>query len=76
MTEQKRILIKNPRLVATMNAEQVEYSGGHILIENGEIKSLGPDLPEIQADEVIDAQNMVALPGFINTHHHLNKVLV
>jgi len=75
MTQPKRILIKNPRLVATMNDGQVEYSGGHVLIENGKIKSLGPDLPEIQADEVIDAQNMVVLPGFINTHHHLYQSL-
>ncbi len=58
-----------------MNDGQVEYSGGHVLIENGKIKSLGPDLPEIQADEVIDAQNMVVLPGFINTHHHLYQSL-
>ena len=69
------ILIKNALAVATMNDSQEEFSGGHILIENGVIKSLGPDTPDILADKTIDATGMVITPGFINTHHHLYQTL-
>lgn len=69
------ILIKNPRLVATMDDQHLEFAGGHILIENNIIKSIGPGDLDVNADKMIDAQNMVVLPGFINTHHHLFQTL-
>ena len=71
----KTILIKNALLIATMNDRFDEYSGGHILIEDGLIKSIGPKTLDIQADNIIDATNMVVTPGFINTHHHLYQTL-
>ena len=70
-----KILIKNPLLVATMNDERTEFSGGHILIENDKITSLGSNDYQDIANEVIDASNMVILPGFINTHHHFYQTL-
>ncbi len=70
-----KILIKNPLFVATMNDEREEFSGGHILIENEKIISLGKNEYEEAADEIIDAENMVVLPGFINTHHHFYQTL-
>lgn len=70
-----RILIKNPLLVATMNADRVEFQGGHILIAAGVIQSIGPGAVEAEVDRVIDAGGMVVLPGFINTHHHLFQSL-
>ncbi|MBC8192397.1 MAG: 8-oxoguanine deaminase [Candidatus Marinimicrobia bacterium] len=69
------LLIKKSLAVATMNDSQEEFSGGHILIENGVIKSIGPESPDIQADKTIDATGMVITPGFINTHHHLYQTL-
>ncbi len=69
------LLIKNPLRVATMNDAGDEFSGGHIFIENGVIKSIGPESLDIQADRTIDATNMVITPGFINTHHHLYQTL-
>jgi len=69
------ILIKNPLRIATMNDNGDEYSSGHILIEGTTIKSIGPDLLEVEADQVIDASDMVVTPGFINTHHHLYQTL-
>jgi len=71
----KTILIKNALLIATMNDRFDEYPGGHILIEDGLIKSIGPKILDIQADNIIDATNMVVTPGFINTHHHLYQTL-
>lgn len=71
----KKILIKNPLLVATMNNEQREFSGGHLLIENDKIISIGENNLNIEVNEIIDASNMVILPGFINTHHHFYQTL-
>jgi len=70
-----KILIKDPLVVATMNEEKEEFSGGHILIENDKITSIGKHNLNIDADEIIDARNMVILPGFINTHHHFYQTL-
>jgi len=70
-----KILINNPLHVATVNDEKSEFSGGHILIENDKIVSIGRTPLNIEADEVIDAQNMVVVPGFINTHHHFYQTL-
>lgn len=69
------ILIKNALIIATMDADHREFSGGHIYIENNEIRSVGPDTTERKADRVIDAAGMVVLPGLINTHHHFYQTL-
>jgi cytosine/adenosine deaminase-related metal-dependent hydrolase len=66
MTDRRgTILIKHPLYVGTMDDQRQEFSGGHILIEDGTIKSIGPESVNIQADEVIDAAGCVVLPGFI-----------
>ena len=70
-----KTLIKNPLLVATMNDAMAEFSGGHILIEDDRIVSIGPQALNVPADETIDASGMVITPGFINTHHHLYQTL-
>ena len=70
-----KILIKNPFVVATMNDKQEEFTGGHILIENDKITSIGSNNYQGDTNEIIDAENMVVLPGFINTHHHFYQTL-
>ena len=70
-----KIFINNPLMVATMNDNQEEYSGGHVLIENDKIISIGKNDLTVEVDEVIDASNMVVLPGFVNTHHHFYQTL-
>jgi len=69
------ILIKNPLLIATLNSSGDEFNGGHILLKDGMITSIGPGDFIGQTDEEIDAGGMVVLPGFINTHHHLYQTL-
>lgn len=66
----KTILIKNCVRVATLDANTREISGGDIYIEGNRVKAVGKVSTRI-ADRVIDGRGKVAMPGFVNTHHHL-----
>jgi 5-methylthioadenosine/S-adenosylhomocysteine deaminase len=41
-----------------------------VLVRNGRIESIGPDLNAGGA-EVIDATDMIVMPGFVDTHYHM-----
>jgi cytosine/adenosine deaminase-related metal-dependent hydrolase len=58
-----------------MNDSLDEIEGGHILIEDSMITSIGPEPFTGNADIKINAEKMVALPGFVNTHHHFYQTL-
>lgn len=64
---ERRTLIKCGCLLTMERACTPVASG--ILIENGKILDIAPDLPETDAD-VIDAGDMIVLPGFVDTHRH------
>jgi len=72
----KTLLIKNARVLVTMDAERREIDDGAILICDNVIEQVGnsADLPH-SADEIIDATNHVVMPGLINTHHHMYQSL-
>ncbi|MES2117298.1 MAG: amidohydrolase family protein, partial [Pseudomonadota bacterium] len=72
----KTLLIKNARVVVTMDDERREIAGGAVFIRDNVIVQVGPtaSLPQ-EADEVIDAANHVVMPGLINTHHHMYQSL-
>lgn len=70
----KRVLLKSCRLVATQNARREELRDADIFIKDGVIAAVGREL-QAEADEVIDCRHVVAVPGLINTHHHLFQVL-
>lgn len=70
------VLIDACEVVVTMDDAGTELSGGSILIENGAITWVGSGAPPHVADaERIDGHGTVALPGLINTHHHLYQTL-
>lgn len=75
------ILIQNPLICAPMtgecphNGEIKTFRGGHILIENGRIESIGESPFSGVADVIINASRMVVLPGLVNTHHHFFQTL-
>jgi 8-oxoguanine deaminase len=70
-----RLLIKNALRIATMDDAHREIVNGNILIEDGVIAAVGENAVPHTDEEVIDASEMVALPGLINTHHHLFQSL-
>ncbi|RAL24099.1 amidohydrolase [Thermoflavimicrobium daqui] len=63
-----KTLIKNA-LILTMNETDDQPVTGDILIKDHTIQYIGTVSEEI-ADEVIQADGMVAMPGLINTHNH------
>lgn len=66
---EKRILIKGGT-VLTMDPALGNFRKGDVLIEGTKIKEVGPNLAPDGA-EVIDASNMIVMPGFIDTHRHI-----
>jgi len=70
------LLMRNARLLVTMDDERREISGGGLFVRDNIIEQVGPtvDLPTV-ADRVIDAGDRVVLPGLVNTHRHLFQSL-
>lgn len=59
--------------------EQNPEQGWDILIKDNKIEEIAPDiLPPLfdkSSHRIIDASNLVVVPGFINTHHHFYQTL-
>ncbi len=70
------LLIKNALLLATMDENRQEIPNGGMFIRDGFIEKVGKtaDLPA-EADEVLDLNGCVVLPGLVNTHHHYYQTL-
>jgi 8-oxoguanine deaminase len=71
------LLIRGCEVVATMDDAGTEIAGGSILARDGAIEWVGSgDPPSAERpDEVLDGSGCVAVPGLVNTHHHLYQVL-
>lgn len=66
------VLIRNARLVATMDDAGRELPGGWVLIDGGFVTAVGASTdPEPPADEVLDATDCLVTPGLVNGHHHM-----
>ena len=66
------LLIRNARLLATMDATRRELAGGWVAITGGFVEAVGASTdPEPAATRVIDATDCLVTPGLINTHHHI-----
>ncbi len=64
------LLISNARLLATMDGDRRELTGGWVSITDGLVEAVGQGEPPA-ATAVIDATDCLVTPGLINTHHHL-----
>ncbi len=69
-------LLQHATLIVAMDEHDTRWSDGGIYVVDQAITQIGPTetLPQ-QADQVIDARNMVILPGLVNTHHHFFQTL-
>ncbi len=70
------MLVHHARLLATMDDADTRWEDGGMYIVDNVIQQVGQTerLPTT-AEQVIDAQDMVILPGLINTHHHFYQTL-
>src|SRR5689334_18254965 len=70
------LLIRNSRILVTMDDKRREIERGALFIRDGFIEQVGldKDLPQT-ADEVVDLSGHIVLPGLVNTHHHLFQTL-
>ncbi len=70
------LLIRNARLLVTMDEQRREIAGGGVFVRDNVIEAVGPsaDLPT-SAEEVIDAHDQIVIPGLVNTHHHMYQTL-
>lgn len=70
------LLIQHAAHIVSMDDAATTWEDGGIYVEENVIRQIGPmeQLPT-RADHVIDAHDMIILPGLINTHHHFYQTL-
>jgi imidazolonepropionase-like amidohydrolase len=64
-----KTIIKNAHLIDGVTNEPV--SSVNVLIENGTIAEIGPDVDLEGAGQTIDAEGKTVMPGMIDAHLHL-----
>jgi len=58
--------------VMTMHAPTGDVAGADVLVRDGRIAAIGPDLTAQAGDaQRIDARGKVVMPGFVDVHNHL-----
>jgi 8-oxoguanine deaminase len=70
------LLIRNARLLVTMDVQRREIADGAVFVRDNVIEAVGltAELPP-SADDIIDARDQVVIPGLVNTHHHMHQTL-
>ena len=66
-------LIKNGALV-TVDPSRGLLPRADVHVRDGRIEAIGPDL-QVAGAEIIDATDMIVMPGFVDTHHHMWSAL-
>lgn len=69
------LLIERCRVVVTMDDNGTELDECSIGIEDGWITLIGDAPEDGRWDQRIDGERFLAVPGLINTHHHLYQTL-
>jgi len=64
-----RKLIKDG-IVLTLDRGIGDFDRADLLVEDGRIAAVGPDLEAPEGAEVIDASGAIVMPGFVDTHRH------
>lgn len=69
------LLLKNIYQAVTFNDKDEVLKEVDILVNGRKIESIGKNLTVEEGTEIIDCTGLLALPGFVNTHHHLYQTL-
>ncbi len=69
------LLIKNISYVVTCNDQDEVLKDVDILIDGPKIVSLGKNLKTNHQVATLNGNGMIAIPGLVNTHHHLYQTL-
>ena len=69
VTPTERRLIRNG-IVLSLDPQIGEVNGCDVLIDRDRIVAVGRDL-SVDGAEVIDASDMIVMPGFVDTHRHI-----
>jgi cytosine/adenosine deaminase-related metal-dependent hydrolase len=70
-----RVLLKNG-IVLSMDRQVGDFARADVLIEDGRIREVRPDIAVAADTAVVDATDRIVLPGFIDTHHHFYQGLL
>jgi cytosine/adenosine deaminase-related metal-dependent hydrolase len=65
---QRRILLRGG-IVLTLDRQVGDFANADVLIEDGKIREIRPNL-DVSDAAVVDASNRIVIPGFIDTHSH------
>ena len=70
------LLVRHAALLVTMDDAGSTWEDGGVYVVDNAIQQVGlsADLPAT-ADRVVDACDMLVLPGLVNTHHHFYQTL-
>jgi 8-oxoguanine deaminase len=70
------VLVRHADLLVTMDEQRRRIPDGALLIRDNVIEAVGQssELPA-SADDIVEAQGKIILPGLVNTHHHLYQTL-
>ena len=64
----QRILLKGG-IVLTLDRAMGDFANADVLIENGKIREVGPNIAATDA-VIVDCAERILIPGFIDTHSH------
>lgn len=65
----ERTLVQNATVI-TVDPDLGDLDRADILIDDGQVVALGPDLDVGEVGQRIDASQLIVLPGFVDTHRH------
>jgi cytosine/adenosine deaminase-related metal-dependent hydrolase len=73
---ERTTLLKQAKILLTMDEDRREIAGGSLLLRGNSIVKIFDAAEQLPAaDETIDCQKLVVMPGMINTHHHMYQSL-